>query len=108
MQLDTFFRRLPPSPALHRYAQSRLKDWEKTWHRSLQLRLIFSQAGRQVQLELVGRDAAGHASSARCVGVEGFAAIDTLYRQLGSQGGLLSRRGLSCHRGPARAESPPV
>ncbi len=90
MQLDTFFRRLPPSPALHRYAHSRLQAWEKSWHRPLQLRLIFSQAGRQVQLELAGRDAAGHAISGRSLGADGFAAVDQLFRQMEPQGLLLA------------------
>ncbi len=92
MKLNIFFRRLPPSPALHRYALSRLKLWETEWKRILDLRLTIAQEGDQIRVDLIGRDEAGHAISAQTRAADEFKAIDALYRKLSPQGQLLSHQ----------------
>ena len=90
MKLNISFRRLTPSPALHRYALSRLKLWETEWRRPLDLRLIVAQDGDQIRVDLIGRDDAGHAISAQTRAPDEFKAIDALYHKLSYQGQLLS------------------
>lgn len=90
MNLDIFFRRMPPHPALHRYAYKLLSRWEIDWQRSLDLRLVFSQEADHVSLELCGRDAAGHAINGQSRGSDAFMALENLHRALGKQGQLLS------------------
>lgn len=90
MKLDIFFRRLPPSPSLHRYAQALLKTWEKSWPGPLDLRLVVARSGQGFTIELAGRDAAGHAISAESRGSDPFQALDLLHRNFASQGQLLA------------------
>lgn len=90
MNLDIFFRRLPPNPELQRYAQQLLSHWEADWQRSLDLRLVFSQEADHVSLELCGRDQAGHAIHGFSRGHDSFAALDALHRELTPQGHWLT------------------